>query len=362
MLQVIAGETIHVPYIGVEPDGTAAAVASVYIRRMDTGEYWDDDAPGGADWVAGPEANDMTAGDADGVFWYEWAADATLGRGTAVTIECAATDCISAAHSVTILRDDIADSAEVLTRATPANVTAAQAAIMGADDRDLSEVYTLVAGISGGIGAHNVSLYVHDDAGNPVAGQVVTMPTAGVLATLPPDGLVRFNLDPGTYSATIRSSNAYTPDASYTVEVAADGTLVQPAGGILVVQARAMPAPPAPDCYVLYNTERVIEQGDAPYAGIEVYVQDLHWYGRQDATADAIRSPIGQTFTADADGLWSFEIAKAAFDAGATLTLVRTRTMADATTQTETINAVLDADAADASDRVALADLKLTRT
>lgn len=123
----------------------------------------------------------------------------------------------------------------------------------------------------------------------------------------------------------------------------------------------ALPTPTDADCYLLHNQERRIE-GDVAYAGIEVYVQDLHWYGRQDAAADAIRSPIGTTYTADADGLWSFEIAKAAFDAGAVLTLVRTRWMADATTQTETINAVLDADAADDEDRVALADLKLTRT
>ena len=135
MLQVIAGTTVDIPYTGVEPDGTPAAAASITIRRMDTGAYWDDDAVGGAAWVAAAETNAMTAGVSSGNFWYAWSVGATLPRGTRVRIECVATDCIPISHSVTCLGALVSQLGDEMVLDT--DYDAAKSAAQAGDEMDI---------------------------------------------------------------------------------------------------------------------------------------------------------------------------------------------------------------------------------
>jgi len=187
-------------------------------------------------------------------------------------------------------------------------------ALAGLDSRDLTEVYNAIAAIAGGTGAHTITLYVEDDAGNPVAGAAVTVPTAGVQASAPPDGATTWNLDAATYQVIVRTSTYYTPDASYPVVVNGDGT-TDPADGILVVTATGLPAPSSPDNLILYGYHLAVEAG-VPLT-TTVRVIDIQWRGQIDAD-DAVLYALRHTeYTTDAHGLWYIEVPRALFTAEA---------------------------------------------
>lgn len=171
-----------------------------------------------------------------------------------------------------------------------------------------------IAASGTGTGAHTITLYVHDDAGTPVAGAVVTVPTAGVQVSAPPDGATTWNLDAATYQVLIRTSPYYTPDAAYPVVVAGDGTTT-PADGILVVTATGLPAPSGADNLILYGYHLAVEAG-APLT-TTVRVVDIQWRGQIDTDDAALYALRHTEYTTDAYGLWYIEVPRALFAAQA---------------------------------------------
>ena len=278
MLQVIAGTTVDIPYVAVEPDGTPAAAATLTIRRMDTGAYWDDDAPGGAAWVVDAETNAMSAGGSSGNFWYAWAVGATLTRGTRVRIECAATDCIPISHSVTCLGalvSQLGDEMDLVDAPNGTAITAIQdglsvfdpaedpvdiGAVAGTEVTDIDEFKADVSGIpaavdvtlsashgsgtwevSSGSGAFPITLTVVDDSAVPVAGAKVRFQVTGGFAIqiTNSSGQVSFNSDAGSWLCYVGTSASYIPATSYTVVVSGAGVVTS---GNIVVTEVTIPA------------------------------------------------------------------------------------------------------------------------
>ena len=118
-----------------------------------------------------------------------------------------------------------------------------------------------------GTGAASVTLTVKTDETPPVVvtGASVTVPGAGTKAT---DALgeTDWNLDDGSYTVTIRSSDFYTPAASYTV-VVAGGVVTSPAGGILEVTPQTIAEPADPTLCRCYIYMRHSKGGAALEAG-----------------------------------------------------------------------------------------------
>jgi hypothetical protein len=215
--------------------------------------------------------------------------------------------------------------------ATGANVTAAVDTLGGADDRDLTEVYDAVAAIGEGTGAWPVTLTVEDDSGNPVAGMAVTVPTAGVQYSAAATGETQWNLDAATYTVIVRTNAAYTPAASYTVTVAADGSVT---GGTLVVVAAALPEPAGLDNIVLYDKRLAVEEG-IPIT-TTVRVVDIDRDAQVDVDGATIHALRRATYTTDSDGLWQVEIPRVLFEKEARLTLHFAWTDADGNARAET--------------------------
>ena len=187
----------------------------------------------------------------------------------------------------------------------------------------IDAIETAVDGISGGSGAHAITLYVKDEDGNPIAGAAVSIPTAGTQTSAASTGAVNFNLDAGTYTATIRSSAAYTPDASYTVTVNASGAVTAPADAVLEVAAAPVPAPSSPDNYLLWCDETQVDYGDVAFGEGEMTVEIVRMSqaARKNVDDNKYRSFVQRSFSTDANGRWSIEIPKDVVEAGGTLTL-----------------------------------------
>ena len=248
--------------------------------------------------------------------------------------------------------------------ATPTNVSDAQTAITnvltaikgaGWSSETLKLIYDSLP--SAGSGAFPITLYVKDLSANPIQNAKVRINATGgdAVQTTNSLGVVTFNLDAGTYTAYVGTSASYTPAASYTVVISGAGAITSPAGGILTVTAISLPVPTSADNYLVYNNERKVE-ADVAFgaAGMTVKITDLSFSGRVDAAANACRSIIGTTYSTDAAGQWSFELAKTAFVAGAYLTIEKTWTDSSGTV-TESQKAKLVAPATGAT--VAWADL-----
>ena len=220
--------------------------------------------------------------------------------------------------------------------ATPTNVSDAQTAITnvltaikgaGWSSETLKLIYDSLP--SAGSGAFPITLYVKDLSANPIQNAKVRINATGgdAVQTTNSLGVVTFNLDAGTYTAYVGTSASYTPAASYSVIISGAGAITSPAGGILTVTAISLPVPTSADNYLVYNNERKVE-ADVAFgaAGMTVKITDLSFSGRVDAAANACRSIIGTTYSTDAAGQWSFELAKTAFVAGAYLTIEKTWT------------------------------------
>ncbi len=377
MLQVVAGTVVDIPYTAVQPDGTAGVAATATIQRLDTDEYWDADA---GDWNELLTTNDMAAGQSSGNFWLAWTVDATLPRGTRVRIECAATDCIPIAHSLTILGALLAqsdDEAELSTDSLEAIDTQLSAThgegswdelsseSLEAIDSQLSSTHGAGSWLtpSAGDGAFATELTVQDDSGEPIAGAKVRFQVAGGTATQITDssGKVTFHWDAGTWIGTIGTTASYIPSSSYTVVVDAEGNLTSPAGGILQVSRVAVPIPTEPDTYLLYSYERRADYADTLFgaAGVTIKLVDFELRGRVDSAAASLRSLVGQEYSTDANGLWTLEIAQSAVATGCWIVLLRSWLDADGVEVTESLKVKLSAAEVDDFDRLALADLEI---
>jgi hypothetical protein len=184
---------------------------------------------------------------------------------------------------------------------------------------------------SGGTGAFPVTITVEDDEGDPVAGAKVRLQVADGFAVKTTDSngqATGYNEDAGEWTGYVGTSAAYQPEASYTVTVAADGTVT---GATWTVTRASLPVPSDPDCYVLFSDERKVE-GDTPFgaSGMTVRLVDVEFSGgRVDAAADAISSAFKTALATDANGRWQTEIKQAAFTAGAEVTIRREWTDAE---------------------------------
>jgi hypothetical protein len=223
------------------------------------------------------------------------------------------------------------------------------------DDGSDNEVYNNEAPTSGGAGtgAAAVTLYVKDGSATPIAGASVTVGTAGTLTTAAGTGAATWNLDDGTYTVLIRSSSYYTPAASYTV-VVAGGAVTSPAGGVLTVTAIALPTPASADNFLIWGYEEDLD-GAVGAGENEVVVEvvdcsDSALYTAADGT---VRRLKGTRFPTNANGIWSFNIAKAAVAAGGQLTILRTWTICGGGSVKSW--AKMDASKANASDQIAWA-------
>lgn len=226
----------------------------------------------------------------------------------------------------------------------------------------IDDIETAVDGISGGSGAHAITLYVKDEDGNPIAGAAVSIPTAGTQTSAASTGAVNFNLDAGTYTATIRSSAAYTPDASYTVTVNASGAVTAPADAVLEVAAASLPAPSSPDNYLLWCDETQVDYGDVAFGEGEMTVEIVRMSqaARKNVDDNKYRSFVQRSFSTDANGQWSIEIPKDVVEAGGTLTLRRRYTDENGYPVTEDTTVILDADMAEDDDTLAWTALQST--
>lgn len=164
-----------------------------------------------------------------------------------------------------------------------------------------------VAGISGGTGAHAITLYVKDDSANPVAGQSVSIPTAGVQLSAASTGAVSFNLDAGTYTVTVRSSAAYTPESSYTVVVDADGNVTTPADAVLEITAVAIAPPDSADECRVYGY--VYDQNNDPVENAVVKIKMYNPPGIVDGGGVAIQSKA-VSYTTNASGYWYADLVR----------------------------------------------------
>lgn len=161
--------------------------------------------------------------------------------------------------------------------------------------------------ISGGTGAHSITLYVKDDSANPVAGQAVTIPTAGVQLSAASTGAVSFNLDAGTYTVTVRSSAAYTPESSYTVVVDASGNVTTPADAVLEITAVAITPPDSADECRVYGY--VYDQNNDPVENAVVKIKMYNPPGMVDGEGVAIQSKV-VSYTTNASGYWYADLVR----------------------------------------------------
>ena len=213
-----------------------------------------------------------------------------------------------------------------------------------------------------GSGSHAITLYVKDEDGNAIAGAAVSIPTAGTQTSAASTGAVNFNLDAGTYTATIRSSAAYTPDVSYTVTVNASGAVTAPADAVLEVASASLPAPTSPDNYLLWCDETQVDYGDVAFGEGEMTVEIVRMSqaARKNVDDNKYRSFVQRKFSTDANGQWSIEIPKDVVEAGGTLTLRRQYTDENGYPVTEDTTVILDADMAEDDDTLAWTSLQST--
>jgi len=219
-----------------------------------------------------------------------------------------------------------------------------------------------IAALGAGTGAAAITLIVKKD-GIVTQGVPVTLQASGGVNVQVSDenGEVVFNRDDGSWAYVIADSAAYM-GASGTV-VVASGAVTEPAGGVLNVTAISLPVPTSPDCYLLYAQERKADNGDAAFGAGEVTVKVLRieFPARLDSAASSVRTVVGKEYQTDANGVWSFELAKSAFSSGALLVLERSWEDADGNPDSEIWQVTLDDAAATVDDQICIADLSIRR-
>lgn len=236
---------------------------------------------------------------------------------------------------------------------------AATAPTVGEIDTQLSNTHGAGTwGGAAGSGTRTVTVTVQTSGGTVYANVPVTcnnQSETGTAYTINTNSLGQavFYLADGAWRAIAAGTNLQSGGATnFTV----DGTETV----TVTVTAVTVPATTSPDNYLIYNYERKVE-ADAAFgaSGVTVEILELSPTVRSDATANAQRSVYGTTYSTDANGLWSVEIAKACD--GGTLRLRKTWTDADGTTShVEEWSAKIDGTLANGSDQIAWADLSPT--
>lgn len=225
----------------------------------------------------------------------------------------------------------------------------------GSTDEELDDILTGVNGIGGGTGSFAITLYIHDQSGNAVAGIEVTIPTVGPRTSAASTGAVTANVNAGTYSVTKRDTAAYTGGANENVVVNGSGVVTAPAGGILTVTAVTLPVPATAESIVLWWRATKLE-GNLPFgAGLVTAVITSMDGAQADADLGDIAAPIGTVLSCDAQGRISVEISRATD--GAVLHILETRTGAGGATVTDEIMGVVDVSQATEAGQVMLAKI-----
>jgi len=130
----------------------------------------------------------------------------------------------------------------------------------------IDDIETAVYGISGGSGAHAITLYVKDEDGNPVGSCPVRVSNSGgqllgYSRSNASTGQVTFNLDAGEYIVTLGPLANYAPNNPHTLTVAG-GTTAD-----LTVTAISLPTPADPGLCVVYADMRNAVGGQLLGAG-----------------------------------------------------------------------------------------------
>lgn len=207
----------------------------------------------------------------------------------------------------------------------------------------------------GGSGANTVTVTVQTAGATVFEGvkvtadnQTETLATPYVVYT-DENGEAVFYLDNGDWRFIAAANGAQAGGATNQAINEAEAVTV-------TVTASTVPAPADPDNYLLYGYARKLE-ADAAFgsAGLTVKVINVDPDGQTDATANATRHIMGTSYSTDANGLWSFEIAKVLDDSR--LRLRFTWTDAASVEQTEDWEAEIDSSKANVSDQIAWADL-----
>lgn len=204
---------------------------------------------------------------------------------------------------------------------------------------------------SQGTGAAAITLTVQK-GGVATEGVPVTLQCSGGtnVQTTGVAGTVVFYQDDGSWTYTIEDHAAYT--GSTGTVVVAGGVVTSPAGGILTITALSLPTPASADNYVIWATEESLD-GASRAVAAEVVVKvvdcaDTALYTAADGVARRLK---GTTVTTDANGQWSFNIAKRSVEDGTQITLLRTWTTGDGG-EVKTF-AKMDASKATANDQIA---------
>jgi len=243
-----------------------------------------------------------------------------------------------------------------------AMVAAAPSAVDIATQTDTTLSATHGAGTWGGAagsGSRTVVVTVQTSGGTVYANVPVTMNNqaeTGTSYTLLTDSLGQctFYLTDGDWRAIAAGTNLQSGGATnYTVN--------GPETVTVTVTAVTVPATTSAANYLLYGYERKLE-ADAAFgaSGVTVKVLSVDSTGQYDAAANACRRIMGTSYTTDANGLWSFEVAKTLADRRLKLQFVWTD--AASIVQTEEWQATILASAANGSDQIAWADLSPTKT
>ncbi|HOV50180.1 MAG TPA: hypothetical protein PLZ61_02445 [Candidatus Cryosericum sp.] len=252
----------------------------------------------------------------------------------------------------TAQRAENLDNADAPVSGVPAAVDAALSAAHGSG----------TWGSGAGYGDYAVTLVVQDGEGAAVpACPVRVLNSGGVLVayglTNTTTGAVLVNLGAGDHEVHLGPLPGYALSNPYSITVAGDTT------ADLTVTAISLPVPTSPDCYLLYAQERKADNGDAAFGAGEVTVKVLRieFPGRLDSAASSVRTVVGKEYQTDANGVWSFELAKTAFSAGALLVLQRTWEDDEGNPDSEIWQVTLDDAAATVDDQICIADLSIRR-
>lgn len=192
--------------------------------------------------------------------------------------------------------------------------------------------------------------------GDPVLDALVTLQAAGGTTQYRTNasGVVDDFVRPaGSYALTVAGTGSY-QDYSGTLTVSSGGVVT---GNTVALTAITIPAPTSADNYVVWATEYGLDGNDALGASaVTVKIVDCDPACLYTAADGSIRHLLGTEFVTDANGQWSFEIAKAAVETRTEISLSFTYTTG---TPTKVVKvAWMDETVANGDDQIAFAAWK----
>lgn len=300
----------------------------------------------------------LTISKAGGAFGAAAGTAVQIGTTPAVRVSLTDADCTCADGCVCLTDGGGTAEPRYVEFCTEGSYTAARATAIDTIAADVANIDGATMYDPAGTGANTVTVTVATAGGVVYEGIRVSCTNAAETASplvqyTDSSGQVTYHLDAGPWriiaATTAAQSGGHT-------DVTVDGA----ESVTVTVTAANIPAATSADNYLLYGYERKVE-GDAAFgaAGVTVQVLRIDAAGQTDATANACRRIMGTSYSTDASGLWSMEIAKALADAR--LTLKFSWTDAAGATRTETWQGLIAASAANATDQIAWADLALSK-